>query len=135
MKNPFITQGIIAAGGSARSPGDIPLVRARTVSLTVRLTFGSSIDKDAIVYIYYSPDGKHWDTEEYTSFVIPYTAGATKQRTVIINMPEHGYFKVRIYNQSTADTITDVKAWYSIQSYPPGEGMQRGTITKDVGEE
>jgi len=135
MINPWFIKSIIKASGSASSGGQIPLVKARTLSITVRMTFGSSIDADATVYLYYSPDGKHLDTIAYTSFDVTYSAGNTVQRTVVIDPPEHGYMSLKIVNNSSADSITDVKVWYSIQSYRDRIELVRGAITKDTGEE
>ena len=117
MRNPFTIIGNVPVSAIAWAKETIPLVRARTLSLTVRCTFGGSIDEDATVYLFYSPDGNNWDTIHYTSFVIAYTAGGTIQRTVIIDPPEHGYVWAKIQNGSSADTISNVKMWYTIQSW------------------
>lgn len=117
MRKPFSIHSSITASGTVVGEKTIPLVRARTVSLTVRLTFGASIDADTTVYLYYSPDGNNWDTIAYTSFVIAYTASATKQRTCLIDVPEHGSIMVKVTNGSSADTISNVQMWYTIQSW------------------
>ena len=117
MRAPFSIHGLIPAAASIWATGTIPLVRARTLSITIRLYFSASMDADATVYIYYSPDGNNWDTIALTSWAIAYTASTTKQVTKIINVPEHGYIWVKITNGSQSYTITTVKMWYTIQSW------------------
>lgn len=135
MRNPWFIESSIAASGSARSRGDIKLVKARTVGITVRETCGSSIDANTTVYVYYSPDGTNWDTEAYTSFEITYGAGETVQRTVILDIPEHGFLRVVITNGSSADTLSDVRCWYSVQSWEEATRADRGDIRRDTGED
>lgn len=135
MKAPWFKEGSIAASGTLISPGDIALVRARTASVTVRLTFGASIDADTTVNVYYSPDGTNWDSIAYTSFTIAYTVSQTKQRSISLNVPEHGYLKISIVNGSSADTLTNIVAWYTVQSWPMSGDIGKGAIYIDTGEE
>lgn len=135
MNQPMFIEGLIATSASAYSHGTIPLVRARTLSITTQVTCGSSVDADTTVYLYYSPDGNNWDTIEYTSFDLTYSAGNTVQRTVNIDVPEHGYMKTKVTNGSSADTLTAVKLWYSIQAWPDTRERSRGDIRIDPGEE
>ena len=128
MQKPIGRIETIAASGREQIPGQIPLVRARTLSVTVRMTFGASIDADATAEIFYSPDGNRWDTIYYAHQAITFTAGGTVQKTFIIDPPEHGHLCVKVLNGSTADTITNAVAWYSIQSWPPWLGDSRGLI-------
>lgn len=117
MRAPWCSLQTIPVSGSVWSTSSIPLVRARTVSLTVRLTFDGDVDADTTVYVYYSPDGNNWDTIHYTSFVIAFTVSTTKQRTVLLDIPEHGYLMVKITNGSSAGTVTQPMIWYTIQSW------------------
>jgi hypothetical protein len=128
MESPFGYIGSIAASGFSLLGGSIPLVRARTVSITIRETCGAAINADTTVSLFYSPDGNNWDTQLYTSFTLTFSAGATIQRTVIIDPPEHGYFAVQVTNGSAADVITNIKGWYSIQAWPPEPSQSRGNI-------
>ena len=118
MRAPFSVHGVIPAAASIWAKNSVPLVRARTLSLTIRLYFEASMDADATVYVYYSPDGDNWDTIQLTSWAIAYTASTTKQVTKIIDVPEHGYVWFKITNGSQSYTITKVKMWYTIQSWP-----------------
>lgn len=130
MQKPMGRIETIAASGREQIPGAIPFVRARTLSITVRMTFGASIDADATIELYYSPDGEMWDTLTYAEQGVTFTAGSTVQQTFIVDPPEHGHMKIQILNGSAADTITDIRAWYSIQSWGNWpEGDSRGLIT------
>ena len=128
MQKPLGRIDDIAASGTDQVPGVIPLVRARTLSITTRLTFGQSIDADAVVKIYYSPDGNKWDTLDLTSWGITFTVSTTKQITKILDVPEHGHIMIKVTNGSDADTLTDVIVWYSIQSWAATEAQSRGLI-------
>lgn len=117
INQPWFQSASIPASGTLDSPGAIELVRARTLSVTVRLTFGGSIDADTTINVYYSPDGKNWDSIAYTSMTIPYTVSATKQKTIIIDPVEHGAIKISIVNGSSADVLTNVTAWKTLESW------------------
>jgi len=129
MQKPIGRIETIAASGRNQIPGSIPFVRARTLSITARMTFGASINADATIEIYYSPDCDMWDTIPYATQAVTYTAGGTVQKTFIVDPPEHGHLSIWILNGSDQDTITDIRAWYSIQSWGATGGDSRGLIT------
>jgi hypothetical protein len=131
MESPFGYIGSIAASGFSLLGGSIPLVRARTLSITIRETCSAQLDADTTVSLFYSPDGNNWDTQLYTSFTLTFSAGNTIQRTVIIDPPEHGYFEVQVTNGSANGTLSKIKGWYSIQAWdtPTKEVQRRGDIT------
>ena len=132
MKQPFGTTNNLAAGDTGYFPGTINLVRARTLSFTVRLTCGASLNADPEVDLFFSPDGQNWDSIPYTSFTMTFTASTTIQKTVIIDPPEHGYVRFAVVNKSSAGQLTNVVSWLSIQSWPPEPSMSRGAIDKDT---
>jgi hypothetical protein len=117
MRAPFSITGTLPVSSLAWAQKTIPLVRARTLSITVRLYFDAAADTNPTVYLFYSPDGNHWDTIAYTSFNITFTASTTVQRTAIIDCPEHGYIWVKVQNGSAASVISNVTMWYTIQSW------------------
>ena len=117
MRTPWFNIGNLAIGGTVNSTSSIPLVRARTFSITLRMTFDAAADTDATVYAYYSPDGNNWDTINFATWAITFGVSATVQRTVIIDPPEHGYLRIAIYNSSQAQAISRISAWYTIQSW------------------
>lgn len=117
MRTPFDVCGTIPVSGTHWAEKTIPLVRARTLSITTRVDFPAAAASDAVVSLYYSPDGNNWDTIVYTTWNITVTASATVQRTCIIDCPEHGYIWVKVTNGSSAKTLISVKQWYTIQSW------------------
>lgn len=128
MQKPLGRIEDIAASGTGLVPGVIPLVRARTLSITTRLTFGVGVDADTTVYVYYSPDGNRWDTLPLTSWGITFTASTTKQITKILDVPEHGHIQLKVTNGSDAGPLSDVIIWYSIQSWAETKAQSRGLI-------
>jgi hypothetical protein len=118
MRSPFAIIPLIPIGGTGVAGQTIQLVRARTLSITARVTFDAGSDTDAVINFYYSPDGNNWDTQVYTTFSITDVASSTLQRTVIIDVPEHGYMWIKVYNGSQAKTFTNVRLWFTIQSWP-----------------
>lgn len=118
MENPWFIEPSLAASGTIRSRGTIQLVHARLLSVTGRCTYNASATGAVSVHIYYSPDGKHWDTTPYASYQILITAGTTVQRTAPIDVPEHGFIRVDVANADATYAATNLKVWYSISSYP-----------------
>ena len=90
---------------------------------------------DPIIHIYYSPDSTNWDTINYTSFAMTYSAAAWVQRTVTIDVPEHGYIRVMVENVSSSYGLVGVEIWYSIQSWPVSGDVGHGAVYVDTGEE
>jgi len=117
MKNPILLQDSVAASGTSKNSQSIALVKARTMSLTCRLTCGAALNADPTVQLYTSPDGEDWDTETYTDFDLAHTASATIQRTALIDVPEDGYILANVLNNSAADTLEKVTLWYTLEDY------------------
>lgn len=133
MRNPFAVIPLIPLGQTGSAGQTIQLVRARTLSITVRLTFDAASDTDAVVNMYFSPDGNNWDTEVYATFTITDTASTTKQKTAIFDPPEHGYIWVKVYNASQAKTFTNVRMWYTIQSWDAiGSNLNEEIMKKET---
>lgn len=135
MENPWFIKGSLGANSITYSPGSIQLVETRTLSLTVQGTAGSSVGNNLRVHVLYSPDGRSLDTDDYATFDVPYSAGNTTQKTVDLDVPEHGYIYLKLENLSSADSWSNIKVWYTIQSYPKQERMGHGAITQDTFEE
>lgn len=125
MLNPLAIWTVIPAAGKRRTR-DIVLTEARTLTLTCRCTYNGSATKGARVNVLSSPDGKNFDTVPMDFFDIDLTTSATIQETAMVAIPEHGWIKVEVENLDAAQTVTDVKLWYTIQSWPPGGKLQRG---------
>lgn len=135
MQNPWCVLGHFAVSESKFADTPISLVRARTLSITARMYHATGMANDTVVYLYYSPDGSNWDTVAYTSFALAYDADDWVQRTVAIDVPEHGFIKVKVTNGSSSYTMTGVKLWYSIQSWPVSGDVGHGAVYVDTGEE
>jgi len=127
---PLVNVASVSASGRVYSQG-IPLVRARGLSVTGRVTFHSSATAGADIEVYYSPDGKNWDTDPFGTDSITVTAGATKQSTSYIVAPEHGYVKFAVKNNDTGYALTNVMLWYTIQSWPDGVVQEHGSVLRD----
>jgi len=91
--------------------GTINLEHVRSLTLTIRATFAGSSTKDIHAQVYYSPDGKNWDTAVLDTFKIPHLSSVTRQVSKVITCPEEGYLQVKIYNEDT-QTNTAVYCWY-----------------------
>jgi len=117
MRVPWCQLGSIPPSSSVWSTGSIPLVRARTVTLTARVTFAAAANASVTMNVYFSPDGNNWDTTPYAVLGIPFTASATIQRTLLVDPPEHGYLRVELANGDAVRTVTIAQLWYTIQSW------------------
>jgi len=125
MEAPFlIEESIPPTGVVYTSP--IVLTRARTVSLTCRVTYDPGATARVVVRVFFSPDGSNWDTEPLDYIDITLTAGATVQQTDLIAIPEHGWIKIGIFNLDTTVAATNVRLWYTIQSWKDKIEIARG---------
>lgn len=137
MEKTWFAGSSIAISGTIASGGAINLVRTRTVSITAKVKFHGSATGDVRVDLYYSPDGKNWDTVAYTTFDIAVSAGVNVQRTAIIDAPEHGYLEVRLVNEDATYATSEYRVWRSVQLWPPyvcWEHGARGEITTPGGD-
>ena len=135
MRQPWFIESTIAISGTARSPGAISLVKARTLSITTRATFNGSGTVDATVNLYYSPDGNNYDTTAFATWALTVDAGNAVQRTVVLDTPEHGFIYAAITNGDSSYTLTAAEMWYAIQSWEQGISENIGDIRKDTGED
>jgi len=138
-----LRQELVASLGTAIGTNHY-LTDAEITSVTIRATYAATCDADAVVKIYFSPDGLNWDTVPFDTLALTRTAGETCQRTKVINPPKFGYFKYAVYNgnDGTAKVITNVKVWVTIgfdelgvvDTYAPlGNVIQPQEVhTKDV---
>lgn len=99
----------------------ITFVKPRTLTITSRVTYNASATAGIRVNLYFSPDGKHYDTIPYTYFDVDFTAGQTVQETHIIDAPEEGYMKVTVQNLDATYTATQIFIWSTFREYPDKE--------------
>jgi len=109
--------GLLGQGATVTAVGSIPLVRARTLTITARMTFSAGSIADTTMNLYFSPDGNNWDTTPYAFIAIPFTASATIQRTLLVDPPEHGYILIQYVNTDQVGSVANVTTWYTIQSW------------------
>jgi hypothetical protein len=133
MRNPYSIIPSVPASTIQWTGQTIPLIRARTLSITCRLDFGQGVDANPEIFLFFSPDGNNWDTQAYTSFTITFTASSTRQRTAIIDVPEHGYIWVKIQNLSANGALSNCKFWYTIQSWDAiGSNLNEEIMKKEA---
>lgn len=102
------------AASTVRSAGNLDCRTVRTATITCSVDFADAGDTDFLVSLYFSPDGVHYDTISYAPFELAVDAGETVQRTMLINMPEHGYMEVKVTNQDDANAVSNVMVWPTI---------------------
>jgi len=133
METTFAQWASIPPSGE-RITQDIPLTRARTLSVTCRVTYHAAATLGARVVLYFSPDGDNWDTVPVDYVDVDLTAGATVQETGLVAVPEHGWVRLGVFNRDTTQAVTDVSLWYTIQSWKDRWELVRGAEVLDVGE-
>ncbi|RLI08932.1 hypothetical protein DRO24_00295 [Candidatus Bathyarchaeota archaeon] len=101
---PTIRAGGKAIGQAIKIPDGV-----KTILLTCKLTYHGSATDGAEVKIYTNPTGKSWDTDPYASFLMPFTAGATKQKTVLVDVEGLEFIRADIENLDSSYPITNAK--------------------------
>lgn len=133
MRESLINKSDLPASARITSPA-ISLVRARTVSVTFRVTFPASGAGNCTGEVFYSADGLNFDTIPFGTVTITLTAGAAVQLTAVVVPPEHGQLKFAVLN-SNANPVTDVRAWYSVQSWEATDKTPAvGTLERNYGD-
>jgi len=117
MRTPWSIIGLLGQGATVYAKGSIPLVRARTLTITVQADFSAGSIADTTMNLLFSPDGNNLDTVAYATIAIPFTASATVQRTLLCDPPEHGYMFVQFVNTDAVGSVARIKVWYTIQSW------------------
>ncbi len=134
MRSPILDVATVGASGSSYS-SPVSLVKTRALQVWGKATFNGSATSGATVKVFTSPNGSSWDTQPYATFNLTLSAGNAVQESAYIVLGEHGYVKFAITNDDSAQTLTDLKIWYSIQSWGD-EGFQRhGSTLEDEREE
>jgi len=96
---------------------DAGLINCRNldkINLTCKATFAAESDTDLIVYLYYSPDGKVFDTESFGSLTLTDVTSNVVQKSALYSVPDTGWLKIVLYNGSEAKTISNIFVWASI---------------------
>ena len=128
MRRPHGVIGSLAASTEQDVGSSISLVRARTLSVTLRCTFNAAATGNANLMVYYSPDGENFDTTEYGKFTVAVSAGNSRQESAYVIMPEHGFVKFAVKNNDATQTLTAIRVWYSIQSWGDAGEQVHGAV-------
>lgn len=95
--------------------GDVTLYRIETFTVTTRVVYNGSATAGIRLNIYFSPDGKNYDTVPYAYYDIDLTAGGTIQETKIVDAPEQGNLRVCVENLDGTYTATSIKVWTNLE--------------------
>ena len=104
--------GSIAASATYEV-GTVEVKNLRTLTVTCKVAYNGSATAGVRLAVYYSPNGKSWDTVPYAYFDVNFSAGATVQETHVFDMPEDGAVTVKVINNDTSYSATDVDVWFS----------------------
>jgi len=86
----------IGAGGSVNSKV-VDIGYQAILALTIRVTYHSAATSGIRCDVYSSSDRANWDTDLYAQFSPSFAAGATRQKTVLID-PTARYLRVTVVN-------------------------------------
>ena len=125
MRQPIGIISSIAVSSEVAYGTVIDLIKTRRFTLTGQCIFGTDPDGNVKFNIYYSPDGKNWDTEAYGSVELTAVSATKVQKTAYVIVPEHGHFMIKAENVATDVAATAVKAWFTIQDWTWPEMTRR----------
>ena len=78
------------------------------VAITARCSYGSNITQELRVSIFYSPDGKNYDTIPFTFFNIDFKTNAVQQKTQLIEILPTGLFIIKVKNMDSGKNVTNI---------------------------
>lgn len=110
IKSVPMFQGSIKKSGTDQCAA-IDVSDAETVAITVKCKYNGSATAGITVNLFTSPNKEDWDTDAYSSFITSFTAGATIQKTVIVDVESINMLNAQIVNGDATYTVTDVKLW------------------------
>ena len=84
------------------------------ISITGRAKFNASGTGNLTVSLYYSPDGKNFDSTAFSTLTITCSAGNNVQASKIVSVPDTGYIKISIANADATYSASDVALWASV---------------------
>jgi len=88
---------------------EIPLGKTGMV-ITINVTYNANASAGAEVRVYYSPDGVNWDTDTDEIDTLPFTAGATVQKSFThpCILP---YARIVVINKDTSQALVLNNLW------------------------
>ena len=78
------------------------------IAITARCSYGSSLTQELRISIFYSPDGKNYDTIPFTFFDVDSKASATQQKTQLIEILPTGIFIIKVKNMDPNINVTGI---------------------------
>ena len=78
------------------------------VAITARCSYSSTLTQELRISIFYSPDGKNYDTIPFTFFDVDYKASATQQKTQLIEILPTGIFIIKVKNMDPNINVTGI---------------------------
>jgi len=110
---PILRSASLALSGTLDG-GLIDCRNLSAISITGRAKFNSSGTGNLTVNVYYSPDGKNFDSTAFTTLTITCSAGNTVQASKIVSVPDTGFIKITIVNADATYSASDVALWASV---------------------
>ena len=105
--------GSIAAGATVDSD-QITLNNMEMLVVTAQVKYESGADVSVQVKVKFLPRSGIFDTIDYTSFYLTYSADAEVKRSVPVDVPALGFLKGQLYNGDDQATGRG-RVWYTAQ--------------------
>ena len=108
--------GVIAslAASAEKIAGDVTLYRLETLAVTTRVTYHASATAAIRLKLYFSPDGRNYDTVDYAYFDIDLDAGETVQETKLVDSPEGGNLRAAVENLDAVYEANAISVWVGV---------------------
>lgn len=118
-KDDDVKVGVISTllTGVTKDVGNVRLERVRTLAITCKVTYHASATSGVTVKLYYNNPKIGLDTIPFASFVPTLTAGATVQRTVLIDCPESSDFNIKVKNDDGTHPATNINVGSSVKRW------------------
>lgn len=93
---------VVSIGNGATETSDvIELPLSGYLALTIRATYDGAATDGIRCDVFTSPDNTNWDTDTYAEFSPTFLAGATYQKTILVD-PSARYIRVNVVNLDAA---------------------------------
>ncbi|RLF25311.1 MAG: hypothetical protein DRN01_06540, partial [Thermoplasmata archaeon] len=99
-----LTSQSIAASSSQNVDSTIPAGKSGA-AVTLKTAYDAAATSGATINVFYSPDGTHYDTDTDDSYIHPFTAGSTIQKTYIVPAI-HPFIRIQVVNNDSSKSIT-----------------------------
>lgn len=101
---------VAASSSTSYDLSEAFLKKALELAITCRVTFHGSATDGITLKILASGDNSNFDTDNLTSFEPTFAAGATAQKTILLDaVPQ--YLRITVTNDDTARAISTLKVW------------------------